>query len=257
MVTIRWLFFHLIMGSTLVHANDPPAVFHSKFEVQRHLFGDDVWTPQHGPPSINLAMQKPDAERKSVGLAAIYSLLLPGMGELYADGFGSGKYFLIAEGALWLTYAAFDVYGSSLQDDARAFAVSHAGVDRSGKDDQYYVDIGNFLEINQYNEKQLRDREPERLYDPNAGFAWRWESDAARVVYREQRISSENMFNNRRFVVGAILINHIASAINAARSAISHNKNIESGQAELSFKAEVMGGFSNPHGILLTVTKGL
>ncbi len=257
MVTMRWLLFLLIIGFTLVHAKDPPAVLHSQFEIQRHLFGDNVGTRQLEAPSINLATQELESEKKPVGLAAIYSLLLPGMGELYADGFGSGKYFLIAEGALWLTYAAFDVYGSSLQDDARAFAVSHAGVDRSGKDDQYYVDIGNFLEINQYNEKQLRDREPERLYDPNAGFAWRWESDAARAAYREQRISSENMFNNRRFVVGAILINHIASAINAARSAISHNKNVESGQAELSFKAEVMGGFSNPHGILITITKGL
>ena len=65
------------------------------------------------------------------------------------------------------------------------------------------------------------------------------------------------MFNNRRFVVGAIIINHIASAINAARSAISHNKKINRALDELSFKAEVMGGFSNPHGILLTVTKGL
>ena len=257
MVTMRWLLFLLIIGFTLVHAKDPPVVFHSHFEIQRHLFGDDVWTPQHGPPSINFAMQESDAERKSVGLAAIYSLLFPGMGELYADGFGSGKYFLIAEGALWLTYAAFDVYGSSLQDDARAFAVSHAGVDPSGKDDQYYVDIGNFVEINQYNEKQLRDREPERLYDPNAGFAWRWESDAARAAYREQRISGENMFNNRRFVVGAIIINHIASAINAARSAISHNKEINRALDELSFKAEVMGGYSNPHGILLTITKSL
>ena len=34
--------------------------------------------------------------KKNLGLAILYSLLLPGMGELYTDAYSSGKYFTIA-----------------------------------------------------------------------------------------------------------------------------------------------------------------
>jgi hypothetical protein len=45
--------------------------------------------------------------KKSPGLAFIYGLLIPGMGHVYADRFESGKYFMITEAAVWLTYATF------------------------------------------------------------------------------------------------------------------------------------------------------
>jgi hypothetical protein len=221
-------------------------------ERQLHLLdGSDV----SAPPSGFSAMQSESSEKKSVGLAALYSLALPGMGELYAGGFDSGKYFLIADGLLWLTFAAFEVSGNSLRDDSRAYAVSRAGIDPAGKDDQYYVDIGNFLDIYEYNEKQLRDREPEELYDPAAGYAWAWDSDASRATYRDQRIESETMYNNKKFVVAALIVNRVASAINAVRSVVAHNNAIDDALGDLSFRADIMGGFSHPHGITLTLTR--
>jgi hypothetical protein len=236
------LFLITVLFCPSVRADLPP----TRAATVHDLFGgpDD----RAGSPSPALSLQQSGEEKKSPALAAVYSLLLPGMGEVYADNFSSGKYFLIAEGALWLTFATFEVYGNSLRDDARVYAISRAGVNPQGKDDQFYIDIGNFLSISEYNEKQLRDREPERLYDPAAGYAWQWESDAARAEYRAERISSETMYNNKKFVVAAIIVNHVASAINAARGALSHN-------ADLSFRAEVMGGLVRPYGILLTVEK--
>jgi hypothetical protein len=197
-----------------------------------------------------LTLQEPTADRKKPALAAIYSLLLPGMGEVYAGNFSSGKYFLIAEGALWLTFTTFEVYGNSLRDDSRSYAVAHAGVNTAGKDDQFFVDIGNFLNTNDYNEKQLRDRQIELLYDPAAGYAWQWESDEMRSEYRTERIRAERMYNNKKFVVAAIIINHVASAINAARGAISHN-------SDLTFRAGLLGSITRPHGIILTVERSL
>lgn len=196
----------------------------------------------------------PSPSRKSVGLAALYSLLLPGMGEWYADGFSSGKYFLIAEGGLWLTYTAFNVYGDALRDDSRSFAVAHAGVNRAGKNDQFFVDIGNFNSVSEYNDKKLRDRSLDRLYDPAQGFAWQWDTDLSRSTYRGQRVSSDNVYNNRKFVVAAVIINHVASAINAARSAISRNKELTD-RADLVLGAQVMGAPGQVHGILVTIRK--
>jgi hypothetical protein len=193
--------------------------------------------------------------KKAVGLAAVYSLLLPGMGELYAQGFNSGKYFLMAEGALWITYAAFDIHGNDLRDGARAFAAARAGVDLTGKDDQFFVDVGNFLTMDDYNDKRLRDREPERLYSATAGQYWRWDSDESRLLYREQRISSEDVYNNRKFVVGAIVINHVISAINAARAAIAYNSSLEKSLGTLELSSRVFGGPGQEYGVLITLSK--
>jgi len=283
----------LILSSLLFFspalASDLPESFQSKFESRLHFIGaaEQLIRPaQRDEPAStkmtngaeprarvgissrllsgatrarerpDLTMQIESQGEKSAALAALYSLLLPGMGELYTDGFGSGKYFMIAEGALWLTFAVFETYGNALRDDSRVYAISRAGIDPVGKDDQYYVDVGNFLDIDEYNEKQLRDREPENLYDPAAGYAWQWDSDASRAAYREQRIDSETMFNNKKFVVAAVLINHVASAINAARSAISFNDALKSVLGDLRVSAGVMGGVRNPHGLVVTLSKG-
>jgi hypothetical protein len=212
----------------------------------------------NGTPAPSLPPSPESAPgRKSVGLAVLYSLLLPGMGELYAENFSSGKYFLIAEGTLWLGYAAMEVHADGLRDDSRAYAAAYAGISAAGKDDQFFVDIGNFLNTDDYNDKKLRDREPEKLYDPLAGYAWRWETDAARMTFREQRIASETMYNNQKFVGAAILINHLISAINAARACIAYNNAQGQALGDLQLSARVLGGNDQAHGLLLTLTKGL
>jgi hypothetical protein len=192
--------------------------------------------------------------KKSVPLAVLYSLLLPGMGELYAGNYNTGKYLTAAEGGLWITLIGLDRYGTWLQDDARTFAVGHAGINTNGKNDQYFVDIGNYNTIYDYNQEALRDRNPYKLYDENSTFAWTWDSRSNREYFRDVRIKSDNMFNSVNFVAAAIAINHIISAINAARVAISYNERVDHASS-LEIKAGVMGGIGNPHGIMISVSK--
>lgn len=199
----------------------------------------------------------PPRSKKSVGLAILYSLAVPGLGEAYAGGFSSGRYFLGAEGLLWLTYIAFDVHATSLRTDARSFAAAHAGVNPAGKGDQFYVDVGNFLSVSDYNDKKMRDRNPALVYDPSVGNNWTWDSEADRAAFKDQRLTSEHIFDNRKFVVAAVLVNHVASAINAARLAISHNKEVQGELGELGFEASVMGGWLHPYGVVLTITRGI
>jgi hypothetical protein len=219
-------------------------------EVRAELFGDHSLAPL----APALPSPSPSGEQKSVGIAILASLALPGMGELYSGSFSSGKYFLGAEGVLWLTYAVFQVYGDALRDDARAYAVAHAGISLSGKNDQFFVDLGNFANVDDYNQKRLRDRQVERLYDPALGFGWSWDSETSRLSYRDQRIASDNIYNDRKFVLAAILVNHVASAINAARSAIAHNKETAA-LGDLQFSARLLGTPGQVHGVELTLTK--
>lgn len=253
MALMRWILLCSLLVVAPLFAGTPSSRSLSSFETKLDLVGPVRTLPVSSPEVL------PDVSvpgKKSVGLAAIYSLLVPGMGELYAGAFGaSGKYFLGAEGALWLTWGAFDIYGNSLRDDARAFAQAHAGASIGGKNDQFFVDLGNFMNTADYNDKKLRDREADKIYDPAAGYAWQWDSDASRATFRDRRVSSESVYNNRKFVIAAVLINHVASAINAARAAIAHNKEVDSGLGDLQIGATVLGGWDRPHGIMFNVAK--
>lgn len=195
------------------------------------LRGDlaSVGAMQHEPAASTPLFDDPSVsgKRKSPGLAALFSLILPGAGETYAAGIDAGKYPLIAEGALWLTYGSMQYYGTWLRDDARSFAVSHAWISSADMGDQFYVDVGNFSNTFDYNEKKLRDRSNEKVYS-GAAYSWQWDTDANRQAFREQRVSSERMFNNSRFVIGGMLINRIISVINAMRLTRQFNRSLES-----------------------------
>jgi len=195
-------------------------------------------------------------EKKSVGLAAVYSFLLPGMGELYAGNYDVGKYFTIAEGALWVTLLGVDRYAHWLQDDAYQYAAQHAGIGIAGKDDQYFIDIGNDSDVYAYNQRILQNRDQFKIYNeaPDSPDYWKWDSDASRSTYRDRRVNSNEMFNNTRFVAAVIAVNHVVSAINAARTAISHNKSVDQA-GKIDVRARLLGTVSHPDGMMITVSR--
>ncbi len=192
--------------------------------------------------------------KKSVALAAALSLVLPGMGELYVGNYKTGRYLTGAEGALWLTYFSLDAYGDWLRDDGRKFAVTHGGVNLAGQEKQFFVDIGNYIDVNQYNERKLQERREEKLYDPNSNYYWKWNTDTERQRYKSQRIASDRAYNNTYFVLGAILANHLISAVNAGRAAKIYNKQVETTGA-IEFETKILGNMYKPDGILLKISK--
>ncbi len=167
-------------------------------------------------------------KKKSGFLAAFYSLLLPGMGELYAGDFSRGEPNLIADGAMWLGFAGLNYAAGWTRRDGQTFAAEHAGVNTAGKDDQYFVDIGNFIDIHEYNQKKLRDKTINILYneDPAAGMYWKWDSDANRAVYHDTRVRADQLSNAGRFVIVGLIANRIWSAIRAATMAGDYNKGL-------------------------------
>jgi hypothetical protein len=158
-------------------------------------------------------------------LAVVASLILPGMGEWYAGSFESGKYNLIAEGGLWLAYSGFRMHANWLQQDAQTFAHQHAGAHFDNKDDQYSVNIGNFNSTDEYNQAKLRNRENDLIYSAEQ-YAWQWDSDASRAQFKDVRIRSGEIKNNAKFIIAAVVINHLYSAFSAGRKAAAYNKDL-------------------------------
>jgi len=196
---------------------------------------------------------EPTSRQKSVFKAVVFSLLVPGLGELYSGEFGSGKYFLAAEAGLWVTFAGFQLYGHWLQDDAREYAALHSGAAIEGKNDQFFVNLGNFNSVYEYNEKKLRDRDLGGIYDPTGPFYWNWDYETSRQYFRDLRVKSDNVLNNVRFVAAAIAVNHLASAINAAR--LVSKRNDEARTETWRIESNLLGRLPNVDGVMLTFRK--
>jgi len=160
------------------------------------------------------------------------SLLIPGLGQLAMNRKSAGYAFLTAEIALVGSLVGLRTYASRLEDDYRLYAHQHAGVS-TGHEHMYYVDIGNWMNERLYNDERLRDRDFEALYS-NPEDAWTWDSDANRQSFKTMRLNSDQARNTAVLVVGGMLINHLFSAIDAARSS--------GNQPSLSFSPNLRGG---------------
>lgn len=178
---------------------------------------------------LNAIQDHPD--KKSSGLAMLFSFLLPGMGELYAGDYSTGKYYTAAEGVLWGTYIGINTYGNWVKDNYKSYAITNANISPDGKDDDYYARISEFLNIEDYNNEKLLNREFSEMYDVNTSY-WKWESAGDRKNYRNMWVKGEQSFNSLRFVAGALIVNRVLSIINAIRTVNRHNKALEQ---EVSF----------------------
>lgn len=174
--------------------------------------------------ALRLVPSFDDSSEKSlsIGSAFIRSAVLPGWGQKYAGANTSARNFFIAEAVLWVGVIANNVYGHWLKDDYRLFAASHAGVDLMGKSDKYFVDLGNYKNVEEYNQATLRQRDVNSLYDPNT-HDWQWDTASNLEKYSNTRRSSAQAFSRSETFVGFVLVNHLVSGVHAAWKA--HRKN--------------------------------
>ena len=173
---------------------------------------------------------------KSKGRAFLQSLVLPGWGQHYADSKTMMKVFIVSEVALWATYLGFTTWGNWLQDDYRTFAATHAGANISGKPRRYFVDIGNFDSIVDYNQAQLRGRDVRALYPVTEEFFWQWDDRENRRRYEDLRVRSDAAKNRAQLTLAVIFVNHLVSAIHATLAVHKFNEKLEKAGLGLQFK---------------------
>lgn len=205
------------------------------------LFGFVVLTSAQEMRSLQLDIQQstlipqtdaddaqpvPVAGKKSVPLAILYSALLPGMGELYGGNFNSGKYFTGGEVVLWLGYIATNYYTSWQEDNYKSYAAANGGVNTANKDADFFANVGNYTSVNQYNDEMAFRGRFTAMYNPATHY-WNWDSQQQRQTYRGSWVASKNAENSLSYITGAMILNRVASIINAVRIVNSHNKSLE------------------------------
>jgi len=216
------------------------------------IFSQSRSEPHLASMPLNRSLSQSAVQPKSVFLGAALSFLLPGMGEVYAGNFESGRYFLGAEVAMLLGIGTQYIRGSSFESDYKVFARTHAGVS-GDKDEQFWRDISAFNSINEFNAERLRNRDFGRLYNPQTHF-WQWQSDADRRQFRDLRIQSDKAYQSIYYLFAAMGINRVLSMINAVRGINTFNeangfsKDVEL-ETSLYFLPEHCAGFLLPDGI--------
>ena len=145
----------------------------------------------------------------------IQSALIPGWGQKSLQYSDRSRLFTYVETGLLISILGSTTYANILKKNYIAFAVEHAAISSAGKNHKYWVDIGNFKTIEDYNDEHLRNREMDDIYDGNLRWSWDWDEDSNRNAFEQKRILSDQMKQVATFGAGAIVLNHIVSAIDA------------------------------------------
>jgi hypothetical protein len=163
------------------------------------------------------------SDGKSKKKAFFYSLLIPGMGELYQSDWkfnqwGSGLYYFAAEAVFWSGHFYLKSVSGWLKEDARALAARKAGVDlNSPKPKDFYFNIGKFSNVYAYNDYQRRYVGTATLYDETDANFWQWSSEKSRKKYDRMRIDRDNYRNYSQYILWGVFVNHVMSAVNSMR----------------------------------------
>ncbi|MGQ9804781.1 MAG: hypothetical protein ACUVRP_01725 [Chlorobiales bacterium] len=201
---------------------------------------------------LNQPLVQATAQPKSAVVGAALSFLLPGMGEVYAGNFESGRYFFGAELAMILGIGTQYVRGTSFESDYKVLARTNAGVS-GDKEEQFWRDISSFNSIDEFNAERLRNRDFGGRYNPQTHF-WQWNSDADRQQFRDLRIQSDKAYQSIYYLLAAMGINRVLSMINAVRGINTFNEsngfsNDEDVETSLYFLPEHRAAALLPDGI--------
>jgi hypothetical protein len=229
----------LVMASTAFCSDDNTLVTENNyfFASQKPFTladaGNDEWgtSPQSG--SLNA---RPEG-MKSPGRAILYSLLLPGLGEVYVgDSRTRATIFFSAEVGIWSTVLFSRRLGSWKKDDYKQFAIANAGVDPTGKDDMFWDMVGFHNSRDEYNKISRVYTRDNPFYPETPEWDWQWMSDDLRQEYRDIKNDSKTYYRAANFALAGAALNRVVSMFFAWRSAKGHNRSLVDEFSGINFR---------------------
>ncbi len=201
----------------------------------------------------DVAPSSDEGKAKSPRRALLYSALLPGAGEFYAGAKKRAALFFGLELAAWTLWTSWNGKGNDIEDTFRATADEHwkpldyvewrtstisrhssithsfpcstyagqAGLDLadcpSGEKQQYYELIGKYDQfISGWSD--VRDSLGNAVQSGEIDSVENFHSEL-RIAYEDRRNDSNKHLKRATNIAGLILVNHVLSAIDAARAA--------------------------------------
>ncbi len=203
------------------------------------------------PESDSAYLPSPDA--LSPGRAFLYSAAVPGAGQLYV-GASRGYAYLAGEAIMGVAYIIS-------RNDARDIEQQYIDAVRAGvafdgdgsfdawnqEDFEHATDYDNWLNTYTDNNGEpldrvgpfyWKDREDFRTQDPRDSAQGDIPDSPDRIVSKQLRTDSNSAFKRTRGILGAILFNHVVSAIDARIAARRHNSSLAETGLRMRYDAD-------------------
>jgi len=176
--------------------------------------------------------------RKSPKKALLFSAILPGAGEFYAESYWKSALFSGIEIGSWVAYSHYQKKGKSLEDDFKRYADKNWSLERwkqwynnlpedekaafshtlpSTKTQQYYEMIGKYMEFN---------AGWDDVKNPDPDIA-KQDTSKKSLNYMEMRERSNRALKVATGMTAVILANHVFSAVDAAWTAKIFKKTVK------------------------------
>lgn len=117
------------------------------------------------------------------------------------------------------SYFGLNVRAGNLEDQFETFASLKLGVPIDNRSRSFRLAIGQFNNLREHNDFQLRSRNWNRLLPDTPENRWAWETEEDRQRYRDLRDRSENVRNQLPAIGALLVVNRVVSAISAYRRA--------------------------------------
>jgi hypothetical protein len=182
--------------------------------------------------------------KKNIGRALLFSLLLPGTGQLYAGPWWRALPWVAIEAAGWGVFAIYQKKGNDKTNEFKDFANAHFDTAR------YWAQVRWILENN--NNKlpdnfthELPSERTQQYYEmigkyiEQFGFGWddttgddpttfSFDGTTAHFYYyADIRGEANNLFHTANVGMEVVLVNHILSPLEAAFLVRSHNRRVD------------------------------
>jgi len=151
------------------------------------------------------------------GRAMLKSLIVPGWGHYYTDNenWVRGQVHLASDAILIISWAGFSKRASNLRDQSFTLANLKAGIDLDGSDRTFRLAIGDFRDLEAYNEHHRRNRNWHRLIEERPENMWSWENENSRREYRDLRETSDRTSQQIPAIVSLMVVNRVVSGLSA------------------------------------------
>ena len=166
-----------------------------------------------------VAQHKPDPRG-----AFIRSMILPGWGHYYVDkeNWNRGKVHFGTEAVFIASYAGLLRRASHLEERYVTLASLKAGVQIDHRSRAFRLAIGNYSNLEEYNDFQLRSRNWNRLLEESNENNWNWQNEGDRIRYNQLRTDRDRVQNQLPGILGLMAVNRVVSALSAYHRARSH-----------------------------------
>lgn len=213
-------------------ATDGPPARHA----QRAILPPRTDAAPAGTPDARLAAP---TGRKNPALAGLLSALVPGAGQAYL-GSQSAYGFFGVEVVAWTAHFATKATGDAKEKEYKRYADAHWTFER------YRDQNSGPCTVDGHSDGGVQDSTLVMLYTTRRNdwyedigklsiYSCGWDAPGNRIKYRDMRHDSNTFLSHARTATSVILLNHLVSALLAARGAARHNVHLTRG-LELDWK---------------------